>query len=110
MSANSQPFTAKHTRAKRPRKAPWTPDLFPETLQTRAKARVMMKGVDHSFNDEDPESPYIGHMRCHKCGHDAGWMGFKTLTEARRGAPCPVCNPQKGTDHAKHASNLEAQH
>jgi hypothetical protein len=67
-------------------------DLFPDTKPPRKKARVMMKGVDHSFNDDDEDNKYVGHMKCDKCGHDAGWMGFRTLTGARRGAPCPVCN------------------
>jgi len=51
-----------------------------------------MKATDHSFCDETPETPELGHMVCGKCGHEAGWMHFKTRTEVRRGEPCPICN------------------
>jgi hypothetical protein len=67
-------------------------DLFPETKPPRAKPRVMMKADDHSFCDETPDTPELGHMVCRKCGHEAGWMHFATRTEVKRGAPCPTCN------------------
>ena len=71
-------------------------DMFPGTKPPRAKPRVMMKGVDHGLCDEDPNCHFIGHMKCQRCGHDAGWMGFKNLTEAKRGYPCPECNKEGG--------------
>jgi len=32
-------------------------------------------------------------MRCAKCRHQSGWIEFETVTEAKRGLPCPKCNP-----------------
>ena len=72
-----------------------TTDLFPSTKPPRAAPRVMMKATDHSFCDETPDTPELGHMVCSKCGHDAGWMHFATRTEVKRGDPCPVCNAEK---------------
>ncbi|MGY3588042.1 hypothetical protein [Bradyrhizobium sp. USDA 4350] len=31
-------------------------------------------------------------MQCRKCGHRSGWLIFDTVTEAKRGIPCPKCN------------------
>jgi len=77
-----------------------TPDLFPGLKPARAKPRVMMSGTDHSFCDEEPDSPYMGEMKCKKCGHEAGWMYFKSITECKRGAPCPICNKGATNDQA----------
>ncbi len=69
-------------------------------------------------NQELPRSPRIRrmhvidagtdkahvHMVCVHCGHDDGFNYYhgKTLTELKRGLPCPKCNmaePQKDTTH-----------
>lgn len=72
-------------------------DLFPETVtkKPRKAARVMMKGVDHGFADERSGNEWIADCVCTKCGHKAGWLGFKTFSECMRGAPCPVCNAKE---------------
>lgn len=32
-------------------------------------------------------------FKCSHCGHDTGWIADEwTITENRRGHPCPVCN------------------
>ena len=32
-------------------------------------------------------------FKCGHCGHDTGWIADEwTITENRRGQPCPVCN------------------
>lgn len=38
------------------------------------------------------ETPISVRYRCHRCGHETDWMGARTVTEAKRGYPCPVCN------------------
>jgi len=38
------------------------------------------------------EGKPICKMRCRKCGHESGWIEFDTVTEAKRGLPCPTCN------------------
>jgi hypothetical protein len=71
---------------------PRTPDMFAELKPPRAAPRVLMKATDHSFCDETPDHPELGHMVCGKCGHDAGWMHFATRTDVKNGEPCQVCN------------------
>ncbi|MGC2853918.1 hypothetical protein ACM64Y_00450 [Novispirillum sp. DQ9] len=34
-------------------------------------------------------------FRCCRCGHDTGWVEASTLTEDKRGRPCPSCNGQQ---------------
>jgi DNA-directed RNA polymerase subunit RPC12/RpoP len=31
-------------------------------------------------------------LECSKCGHQSEWLLFDTVTEAKRGLPCPRCN------------------
>lgn len=33
----------------------------------------------------------IVQMRCKRCGHQSEWLTFDTVTEAKRGLPCPKC-------------------
>jgi hypothetical protein len=30
-------------------------------------------------------------FRCKKCGFESGWLKCNTVTEAKRGLPCPKC-------------------
>jgi DNA-directed RNA polymerase subunit RPC12/RpoP len=32
-------------------------------------------------------------LRCAQCGWESGWTAEYTLTESKRGIPCPRCNP-----------------
>jgi len=50
----------------------------------RALPRVMMHPDDFG-----PER--MAHFHCKKCGH-ADWYTECTLTDYRRGIPCPNCN------------------
>lgn len=59
------------------------PMLFPELERARAKPRVMMRILD--AGDE------VASFECSRCGHRTGWVGA-TVTEQRRGKPCPQCN------------------
>lgn len=36
-----------------------------------------------------------GHFVCSRCRHDAGWLFNLTISEIRRGVPCPVCNSKE---------------
>ena len=36
----------------------------------------------------------IGKFEC-RCGWRSGWVEFETVTEGKRGIPCPVCNEVK---------------
>lgn len=70
-----------------------TPDLFHGTKPPRAKPRVLMHVSDAGNGSEGKP---ICVMRCSKCGAETDWLEFDTVTEAKRGIPCEVCNP-KGT-------------
>lgn len=38
------------------------------------------------------EQKPIAQFQCRKCGLQSEWMTFDTVTEAKRGIPCPRCN------------------
>lgn len=65
-----------------------TADMFQALKPPRAKPRVMMHGTDFGYDGDLT----IAHMECPKCGHDGSWWNFVNDTEAKRGAPCPICN------------------
>ena len=46
------------------------------------------------------ENGLIVQMRCTRCGYESGWLQFDTVTEAKRGLPCPECaaTPPAGTE------------
>lgn len=31
---------------------------------------------------------------CQTCNHETDWQTVKTVTEGKRGIPCPKCNPE----------------
>ncbi|MBS7545562.1 hypothetical protein [Ancylobacter oerskovii] len=64
--------------------------MFQALRPPRAKPRVMMHGTDFGYDGDRT----IAHMECQKCGHDGSWWNFANDTEAKRGAPCPVCNKE----------------
>lgn len=65
-----------------------TADMFQALKPPRAKPRVMMHGIEFGYDGEQT----LGLMECSKCGYDGGWWNFANDSEAKRGAPCPVCN------------------
>lgn len=64
-------------------------DLF-GYVKPRAKPRKLMQVVDAGmFPDGKPCIQFI----CPHCGHDTDWIYDEwTLSENRRGQPCPDCN------------------
>lgn len=64
------------------------PNLFPDAH--RRPRRVLMHVVDAGHR---PCGGKGIQFRCGKCGHDTGWIpDNKTVSENRRGRPCPMCN------------------
>lgn len=63
-------------------------DLFPETLVKKPRRKLMH--VSDAYEDEGAP---ICQMRCLKCGQETDWLEFSSVTEAKRGIPCPKCNP-----------------
>ena len=66
-----------------------SPDLFPETKPPRQAPRKLMHVCD-AYGD----GPDDNHVRfhCARCGHESDWIDGLTVTEAKRGMPCPECN------------------
>jgi predicted nucleic acid-binding Zn ribbon protein len=48
----------------------------------------------HVFEAGPDNDEYNCRVRfeCPKCGHRTEWMQCRTVTEAKRGSPCPECN------------------
>lgn len=64
-------------------------DLFGP--RPRRAPRVMMHVNDAYGGDGDDAAVAV--FRCARCGHETEWTGVRTITEGRRGKPCPKCNP-----------------
>lgn len=71
--------------------------LFPELVPPRRAPRVLMRVAD--------AGPPGAVFECAKCGHRTDWLrvwyagsenpreeGEMTMSEAKRGIPCPKCN------------------
>jgi hypothetical protein len=62
-----------------------TAEMFPKISTPR---RVLMHCEDTGSNGPGR----MGHFRCRACGHE-GWYRDCSMTDIRRGIPCPNCNP-----------------
>jgi len=60
--------------------------LFSPDQAPRRPRRVMMHVVDAGQG--------MVELQCAACGHNTGWVQSRTVTEERRGRPCPNCNPE----------------
>lgn len=72
-----------------------TLDLFPSDPKPRTPRVVRMHMVDAG---EAPgrmsgwKTAQGAHFKCCRCGHDDDWTFDLTITEIKRGLPCPKCN------------------
>lgn len=69
--------------------------LFTKEQAPRTKSPVRrMRVIDAGF------TPYHVHFVCRHCGHDEGFKMYQnhTITELKRGLPCPKCNVDKKND------------
>lgn len=66
--------------------------LFPKSK--RKPPRVMMALYDAGDGHGDTDG-YIACFKCKKCGHKEEWVQMRTITEGKRGIPCPRCNGDK---------------
>lgn len=72
--------------------------LFPPDALPRAKPvkRMHVADAGHLPGGAKGISFVCGH-----CGHETGWIHDEwTITENRRGLPCPVCNDLAGEGEA----------
>lgn len=65
-------------------------ELFEKPTHKRV---VMMHVSDVDCSCGGPDGPVFVELKCDKCGLDGGRWKFITVTEARRGLPCPKCSP-----------------
>ncbi|WP_316172127.1 MULTISPECIES: hypothetical protein [unclassified Bradyrhizobium] len=56
----------------------------------RTTRGVLMHVIDAGANLTGPG--LICQLQCRKCEHKSEWFVFATVTEAKRGLPCPRCN------------------
>jgi len=61
-------------------------ELFDKPVVPRNK---LMHVADAGGNGPDDQ---IVLFKCGRCGHVSEWISGLTVTQAKRGIPCPVCN------------------
>lgn len=71
-----------------------THDLFASLKPPRAKPRKLMHVSEAAGCCEEDGTGAMVRMNCKRCGHESDWLYFQTVTEAKRGMPCPVCNEE----------------
>lgn len=71
------------------------PDLFPMPEKPRKKREILMHVYD-AGDSCDGETKMACCFECSRCGHKEEWMNMRTVTEAKRGIPCPKCNKPAG--------------
>lgn len=62
-------------------------EMFAKPRQPR---RVLMHVVDAGVA---PSGKHIAHFKC-RCGYDGDWWEIDSVSEAKRGLPCPQCNAE----------------
>jgi hypothetical protein len=67
-----------------------TGQLFTADQAPRRRRIVRMHVADAG---SDGARPMLAEFKCNKCGHNSGWIECPPLTQAKRGLPCPICNP-----------------
>jgi len=66
--------------------------------------RAPIKRMHVADAGHDPSGTKSIRFECRRCGHDTGYVDdIWTISENRRGHPCPVCNPS--LSHAREADN-----
>jgi hypothetical protein len=56
----------------------------------------LMHVCDAGAGEDKP----VVQFECRKCHFQSDWYQFDTVTEAKRGIPCPRCNEVKSADQA----------
>lgn len=75
------------------RPTPRTHDMFAESKPPRQAPRKLMHVCDASGCAHDDGSGAMVRMSCKRCGYESDWLYLDTVTEAKRGLPCPGCIP-----------------
>ena len=54
--------------------------------------RIVRMHVTDAGQGTGDEDSMIVRYRCRRCKHETEWTDARTVTEAKRGVPCPNCN------------------
>ena len=68
------------------------PDMFAELKPPRARPKRLMHVCDSAGSCDEEGGGAMVRMWCLRCSHETEWLTFPTVTEAKRGIPCPKCN------------------
>lgn len=77
---------------------PRTEDMFADLKPPRQKPRKLMHVFDAGNEvgcGSAGSSRHVVRFKCYRCGHETDWMLVETVSEAKRGIPCPQCNDVK---------------
>lgn len=75
---------------------PRTLDMFAELKPPRKTPSKLMHVCDAGGCCEEDGNGAMVCMSCKRCGYESEWLYLASVTEAKRGKPCPVCNKPKG--------------
>jgi len=70
-------------------------DLFGQKPRRPPRQLMHVSDAGDSCSD-DSDDAVIAKFACKRCGHETDWIELGTVTEARRGIPCPCCNNARG--------------
>lgn len=86
-----------------------TIDMFADLKPPRATPRRLMHVCDAGDGCCENETPISVRYACARCGHETEWVNATTVTEAKRGIPCPHCNAAPRRTHsASHTGDSTA--
>jgi hypothetical protein len=71
---------------------PRTLDMFAELKPPRKPPSKLMHVCDANGCCEEDGTGAMVRMRCKRCGYESQWLYLGSVTEAKRGKPCPDCN------------------
>ena len=69
-----------------------TVDMFQSLKPKRNNPRKLMHVCDSSGCCEEDGSGAMVRMFCKRCEYESNWLYLNTVTEAKKGLPCPICN------------------
>lgn len=73
------------------------PTLFPKDEIPRTPRKVMMHVIDagdHGCGGTEPGEQWVKYG-CSTCDEESEWQSARSITEARKGIPCPRCNTEE---------------